>query len=310
MGGSGGGGYYNGGASTDSMPEKVRGAEQDAQNAQFESNVNTFLSDELKSYNDRETDTINDILDTIKDDLGDKIEGTLNLLFGGSIAKHTYIDGLSDVDALVLVDKSDLADKSPVELRIFLAKELRERYGEDAVKVGDLAVTVDVKGHSIQMLPALRTETAFKISKANGKEWSLIRPQKFANILTTVNKSMNGTVVPLIKLAKSIISNLPEKKQLTGYHVESLAVKIFRNYEGPKTHKAMLKHFFDQASEHVKSPIKDSTGQSVNVDDYLGKSNSVERRTISHDLGRIARKMNNADGAQSLQRWQEIVGES
>ncbi len=309
MGGSGGG-YYGGGSSSGSYPDKIRETEKNAQNDQFETSVNSLLSDELKSYNDRDTTTIRDILDTITNDLGNKIEGTLDLLFGGSVAKHTYIDGLSDVDALVLLDRSDLADKNPNQLRNLLAKELRERYGADSVSVGQLAVTVEIKGHSVQLLPALRDGTAFKISKASGKDWSRVRPQNFANLLSSVNKSMNGSLVPLIKLAKSIVSKFPEKRQLTGYHIESLAVKIFRNYDGPKTYKTVLNHFFEKSSEYVKNPIKDSTGQSVHVDDYLGSSNSLQRRTISNELARISRKMNNANGARSSDAWKSIVGDS
>jgi hypothetical protein len=118
---------------------------------------------------------------------------------------------------------------------------------------------------------------------------------------------MNGKLVPSIKIAKSIMTSLPEKHRLTGYHIESLAIEIFRNYTGPKTTKSMVSYFFEHASEHVKYPIRDTSGQSVHVDEYLGNANSLGRRTIADALGRISRRIRNADGARSLERWKELL---
>lgn len=111
-----------------------------------------------------------------------------------------------------------------------------------------------------------------------------------------------------MKLAKAIVSQLPEQQRLSGYHAEALAINVFRGYDGPRTPKAMLRYFFDKAQDHVKSPIKDSTGQSVRVDEYLGPENSLERRIVADALGRVARRLANADGAQSLEMWRQIVG--
>ena len=121
-----------------------------------------------------------------------------------------------------------------------------------------------------------------------------------------INKAVDSKLVPCIKLAKAINATLPEKRRLTGYHIESLAIKIFKNYSSEKTHKLMLQHFFEEATNHVKKPITDSSGQSVHVDEYLGSQNSIERRILSNSLNRIARRMKNADGARSLSMWQEL----
>jgi hypothetical protein len=118
---------------------------------------------------------------------------------------------------------------------------------------------------------------------------------------------MGGKLVPTIKLAKAIIAGLPEKRRLTGFHTEMLAVKVFQGYDGPKTHRAMLRHFFENAPEHVKSPMRDPTGQSRHADEYLGSRGSVERRVVADALGRIARKMKNADGAADVSRWRDLL---
>jgi len=307
MGGSGSG-YFSGIDPTD-QASKIRDSEQKEKDAAYETGVNGYLTSELAIYNDRDTETVQNIIENLKDDLKDQVEGTVNLFFGGSIAKHTYVDGLSDVDALVLFDKKDLIGNTPQQLRKLLAQNLMERYGGGNVRIGTLAVTVNIKGIDIQLLPAQRIGDSFKISSFDGKKWSQIRPQKFVEVLTKVNQQKGGKVIPTVKLAKAIVRTLPEKQQLTGYHVESLSVKIFKSYNGPMTPKAMITHFFDKASSAVKTPIKDSTGQSIHVDDYLGPKNSTERRIVSMSLDRISRKIKNSDGMRSVASWKKIFGE-
>jgi hypothetical protein len=96
---------------------------------------------------------------------------------------------------------------------------------------------------------------------------------------------------------------------LTGYHVESLAIEAFKSYEGPKDTKAMAERFFEFARERVLSPIKDRTGQSLHVDGYAGKKNSVCRRLIAQNLDRVGRRIKNANATQSLDKWRRILNQ-
>lgn len=285
---------------------RIREAEDQARDDGFETLVGDYLASLLSDFNSRDVDGIQEVLEDIKADLENEIEGTIDTLFGGSVSRHTYLEGLSDVDTLVLLNKSELAQKSPKEVKSYLLDVLRDRYGEENVWEGKLAVTVCVDKNFIQFLPALRHLQGVKIANSRGDDWSKVNPQRFTEALTEANKKMNGKLVPCIKLAKAIVATLPEKRQITGYHTESMAINVFRNYDGPKTPKAMLRHFFENASEQVKEPIRDSSGQSVHVDEYLGSANSLIRQTVSHALDRIRRKLLNADGAASLDRWKEL----
>ena len=305
MGGSGGG-YFSKRLTPDDLVKQTRQAEDQARAGAFETDVAGHLASLLADFNARDVEGIQKVFDQIKSDLEDEIDGSVDTLFGGSISKHTYIDGISDVDALVLLNNSELADKSPDKVKLFLADCLRDRYGDDAVREGVLAVTVNVDDKTIQLLPALRHGESVKIASSDGKNWSKVNPQGFAHALTKANQRLDGKLVPCIKLIKAIVATLPEKRQITGYHTEAMAINVFRGYDGSKTPKSMLRHFFERASEHVTEPIKDSSGQSVYVDEYLGSANSLERRIVADALGRIGRKMRNADGARSLDRWEEL----
>jgi hypothetical protein len=178
------------------------------------------------------------------------------------------------------------------------------------VEEGALAVTVTFSDATIQLLPAVRVGKGVKLPQADSTDWSpVVHPERFAQKLTKINQEANGKVIPAIKIAKQILSQLPENQKLSGYHVESLAISVFNNYTGTLTTKAMLRHFFSEAPMLIRSPIKDSTGQSVHVDDYLGATNSAMRRVIADSVARFGRALLNADGAKSIRQWQEILGE-
>ncbi len=304
---SGGGGSWKSIDPRD-LAKKTREAEAEAANEEYESEVNQFLSSQLAQYNDRDSDKINRILNAIIEKLGKEISGALDLLFGGSIAKRTYVDGLSDVDALLLFDKTELAEKTPKDLKKFVEQVLRDHFGDGNVRTGELAITVTSGGFELQLLPALRKGDSFRIA-ASDSAWATIKPESFAKELTSVNALQNGKAVPTIKLAKALLSQLPAQQQLTGYHVESIAVQVFREYKGPTTLKSMLSYFMDKASDAIRTPIPDKTGQSEEVDAYLGSSYDVRRRATALAVERIARKMRNADGMLEPMQWKSIFGE-
>ena len=305
MGGSCGG-YFPKNLEPDDLAKQTRQAEDQAHDNMFDTNVSEHLASLLTDFNNRDIEGTQKVFDQIKSDLENEINGTVDTLFGGSVSKHTYVDGISDVDALVLLNKSELADKSPNEVKSFLANCLNDRYGKEAVQVGVLAVTVSLQDKTIQLLPALRHGNSVKIASSDGHDWLKVNPHGFANALTKANQKMDGKLIPCIKLIKAIVSTLPEKRQITGYHTESIAINMFKSYNGPKKTKSMLKHFFEHVSNQVTRPIKDSSGQSIHVDEYLGAANSTERQVVAGALSRICRKIRNADGARSLERWKEI----
>jgi hypothetical protein len=261
----------------------------------------------LTEFNERDTEGIGAVLKDITIELGDELESTIELKFGGSVAKNTFINGLSDIDALVLLKQETAKNYSPSDLKKLFLDRLQARFGRDAVREGTLAVTVTIDGHEIQLLPGVRHGDHFKISSGDGKNWSTIRPRIFAERLTASNNAMDGKLVPTIKLAKGIIGALPSQRQISGYHTEVLAVKIFTEYAGPKTPKDMLRYFFEKLPAAVRQPTRDSTGQSIYLDDYLGNESDVKRAIVSDALERVWRRIKNADEIKSGDKWRELL---
>ncbi|MCC7004142.1 MAG: nucleotidyltransferase [Gemmatimonadaceae bacterium] len=275
---------------------------------EYASEANGVLSNLLASFNSRDVQAHAALIERVKDALNCDDLSVIALQFGGSVAKHTYVDGLSDVDMLVQLEHSEHLDQTPEEVKEIFEGQLSEKFGSANVSVGKLAITVRFDDSELQLLPAIRRGDSIVIADATGGEWSRIDPKRFTQILTRVNGENAGKVVPVVKLAKAIVGELPERQRISGYHAESLAVKVFRDYDGPKTLKDMLRHYFEASKDAVLSPIRDRTGQSVHVDEYLGRERSLERRVVSDAFDRIARRMAAADSSVDASVWGGLFG--
>lgn len=310
MGGSGGE-YYSSSNGYKAELDKIRETSYDES---FETSVNELIAEKLAEVNSRDAEKTREYLDQIQKIIEADIEGVVDLQFGGSVSKFTYVEGLSDVDTLLKINNSELSDKSPIEVLEYIRSKFEhEITNANEIKVGKLAVTIKYKdGTEIQILPAIKKGDGYKIPTRNGKEWSnIIRPDKFASQLTKVNQECGRKVVPAIKIIKHINSKLPTGQQLSGYHIESLAIEIFKSYpsELSRTNKAMIKYFYQEASEKIKSPIKDKTNQSVHVDDYLYDKNSPQRFRMSYILSNTYKTIKSADDMKSVDSWNDILGD-
>jgi hypothetical protein len=303
MGGSGGG-YFN--SDINKLKSKLDRTKRNIANDEYVTNVASLLSELLSHYNDRDTDAINIHLAEILKAVESRTDEHLDLLLGGSVSKHTYVDGISDIDTLIILNDTMLQNKTPGDIKKAIADMLQERFSRTDISLGKLAIAVSFNDCEIKILPALRSGKKIMIPDDSGNNWAKIDPKKFTKTLTEVNSNNGNKVVPVVKLAKAIINNFPEKQQLSGYHVETLAVNTFVAYQGERTPQAMLKYFFHEISNKVLSPITDKTGQSIYVDEYLGKKDSLQRQLVASALDRVYRKMQNADNSYSLETWEDI----
>jgi predicted nucleotidyltransferase len=308
MGGGGGGGgpYFN--VSRAALQGRVKEATQEIAK-EFIPNAQAFLDEKLTDYNSRNTELIkrrqNEILKTVED----LIDGNVDLRLGGSVAKHTYVDGLSDVDNLLIIRNANKSEK-PATILNTVAQSLAAHLESVEVKTGRIAVTVTYPdGMELQLVPAVHDENMIRVPSWTREGWSRIDPKAFTDALSRWNKKCEYKLVPTIKLAKAVIANWPESVRLSGYHVESLAIDAFHAYVGPYSTALMLPYFFERAASTVLAPIKDRTGQSVHVDGYLGKSKSLERQKASHWCSQVSKRMQNASTQGSLGQLKELFDE-
>ena len=217
-------------------------------------------------------------------------------MFGGSVRRGTDVGGLSDVDALLIVDESSLRNQSPSDVIEYVREVVQRHVFFDTVRAGKLAVTLNYPdGNETQLLPALSTSGGgIRIAESGSTGWSnVVRFEALAEELSSVNQATDGRVTPTIKLAKAMadchISR--QDKKITGYHVESLAIEAFKDYQGPLNPKNMLIHLFTHSMTAVMKPIADSTGQSRHIDGYLGRAQSKLRQGASTHFGQMRAKV-------------------
>ena len=303
MGGGGGGRYI--GPWSDTLQQKLDQANQKEKEL-LDSDVNQLLQNLLVRYNTRNIEEISAKLADVETHLGSEVELD-RILLGGSVAKHTAVDGISDVDALVLLDRADLRDKSPsAVLDAFydiLSTKLSPKEVESISK-GEMAVTVIYKDETeLQLLPALKRGDIVLISAEGGEAWNETNPKAFQRKLTQANKQMNEALVPAIKLLKSINSDLPKQKQLTGYHIEAMAVEGVKQYEEARMPRTLLTHLLGYMADRVLRPIQDPTKQSRVIDSYLGAADSTSRKNVSQTLLGLKRRL---DSATNVAQWRSL----
>ena len=239
----------------------------------------------LAQYTRRNTQTVTQRLESLCGFLRQK-GNVVQTMFGGSVRKGTYVTGLSDVDALLIVNQSSLVNQTPALVIEYVRDTIQNRLRQNTVSAGNLAVTVSYSdGTEIQILPAIRTNSrGVRIADPGSTQWSNVaRPDDFAEKLAKVNTARNGRVVPIVKLAKAMADCFITRpgRKMSGYHIESLAIDAFKDYQGSLDPKSMLIHLLGHSIEAVKNPIVDSTGQSRHVDEYLGQAGSKLRKGAS-----------------------------
>ena len=306
MGGSGGG-YFR-----SERPENVRDAlrkeEKATEDQIFETQVSNDIGDLLGEYNSRNADAVRKALERLKKALENDVEdGTITPVFGGSVRKHTYVDGISDVDSLFVLKGDELRGLEPGEALDFFESKVRTAFPDAKPDRDRMSLRIPHEGVVLEILPAVRREGQLCIPSESGKTWSKINPQGFFRKLTEINDRYGGKVVPTIKIAKGINETFPENQRLSGYHVESLAIEAFKDYTGPRNTKAMVEHFVGFAAERVLSPIRDKTGQSLHVDEYAGAKGSESRKLMAQNLDRVWRRMKNANATHSREKWIELL---
>ena len=262
-----------------------------------EDRFNEYCEALLARFTRRNQQAVTRHLDSLLGILRESNGHVVQTMYGGSVQRGTYVTGLSDVDVLLIVNQSSLVNQPPARVIAHVRDTIKRRLPQNTVSAGNLAVTVRyADGIEIQILPAIRTDSGgVRIAEPGSTRWSnVVQPENFARRLARVNDARNGRVTPIIKLAKAITDcyiTRPSRK-LNGYHLESLAIHAFRNYQGPQNPKSMLNHFLSHSITAVKRPIVDSMGQSGYVDEYLGPADSRERRLASTYFVQLRSKVN------------------
>lgn len=299
MGGSGGGRYIP-------TPRVTRQPtpSQQSRLVRVRSTISRFLKRVSQADEERVEWTREAVLRKLRGRFG-RVHG---LRGGGSYARGTFVSGLSDIDLLIDLGKyseSTIPDRDdPHKLLEYTADSVRELFPRADIRVGRMAVTIEFPdGLQVQLLPAFRVTDGYRIPDPDRPGWITTRPQRFANVLQRRNHELAGQLLPAIKLTKWLCEshNIPVRS----YHVETLAIKAFEDYQGSTDHPQMIKHFFDYAKEAVLRPVPDITGQQRYVDEYL--ETRRERTELAAAMKRMYDTVQSA--GESPNSWERLLAE-
>jgi len=207
MGGSGSGRNFSDSADTAWNPAGLAESVKRTRQLQDRVELEQLFDETVGRINQFDTEEMAQHKQTILNALRDEFEGLTDLQGGGSRTRHTYVDGLSDVDFLADLgpySQSSVPSKNDSAAVIAaMADRIQRRLPLTEVTPGRMAVTIRfADGHELQVLPAFRYHSGYRVPDAEGSGWVLTRPSVFAQLLRARNADTGGRLLRIIKLGK------------------------------------------------------------------------------------------------------------
>lgn len=176
----------------------------------------------------------------------------------GSYARDTAIYPLDDVDIIFIIDPSHWhrpfnillgtsTYPAPSAVLDSFANAIRYRYPISSVYGQRRSVRLQLNHLDIDVVPAIQDphdNQKIRIPDSNATQWIVSAPLKHAENATSINSYQNGKFKPLVKLLKYWNGNLPSTAQFKSFAIETMAVRIFKNFQFD-TLQDGLRFFFD-----------------------------------------------------------------
>lgn len=244
------------------------------------------------------------------------------VIITGSYKRWTKIKPLNDVDLFCILnaeDESEYLKKSSRVLLDAFGKKLIGEYGDSNVRVWDKCVTVnfgsatpedDSRVFSVDVVPAFEDGRAYKIPDAyHATGWMKTDPEIHAEMATKANKSMDGTWVSLVKMAKKC--NTHHGKPIDpSFLVEVMALQlIVPPFSGG--FKNEIKSFVASAEQQIGNVWPDPAKLGSAVSEQMTPAKVANARTVLTKIGRsidramLAERQGRVGDALSI--WREEV---
>jgi hypothetical protein len=174
-------------------------------------------------------------------------------------------------------------------------------------------ITMSFSEFRLDVVPAFKHDHGYyRIPDSVRRRWVPTNPIAFADRLTAVNRVMDGSFIPVIKMAKGW--NREVGWPIRSFHLECLLHNHFRHYAQAYTYPFMLKMFFGDLAANLAIRCYDPV-QGDQVDAYLDEGG---RRTRSGAISKARAAANAAEEAYNDQdrypsvavnEWKALLGE-
>jgi SMODS domain-containing protein len=140
-------------------------------------------------------------------------------------------------------------------------------------------ITMQFAEFRLDVVPAFVNNGGYyRIPDSIRKAWVETDPPGFAAMITEVNKAMDGTFVPLIKMVKGW--NRDVGWPIRSFHLECLMHAHYASYTQSYTYSSTLARFFDRLPGYLATACYDPVRWS-RVDDYLDNNATTTLRQMA-----------------------------
>lgn len=191
---------------------------------------------------------------------------------------------------------------------------LQSAYPTTVCKVDRNCVTMKLQEFRLDVVPAFAWNTGnYKIPDADRREWVETNPITFAAEITRINKRMNGTFVPLIKMIKAW--NREIGRPLRGFHLECVLQQHYSGYNQGYTYESMLPVFFRGLPGYLGSACYDPVTRD-RVDGYLdadvwvnNRARAIKAAERASAEAAAAHELGARQPVTAIKAWKELFGE-
>jgi hypothetical protein len=238
----------------------------------------------------------------------------------GSWDRHTLTRYLSegDVDVMVILNYGthkdwDNPDGTARALDRFKGILLVE-FPSATVRRDRNCVTIQFAEFRLDVVPAFKnTDGYYRIPDSVRRRWLQTDPITFATRMTTVNKTMDGKFIPLVKMVKGW--NRDQGWPIKSFHLECLMYDRYKSYTKGFNYPSMLKVFFESLPARLALPVYEPV-RFDRVDGYMDEGSPTRRATAIRKARAAARDSAEAFEDQekyapsvAIGEWKALLGE-
>lgn len=284
---------------------------------QFASNVN-ITDRQVKTVSNCHTNVVN------------KIKAQLSLHQNssrliGSYARDTMPKYLKDgdVDVMVVMHFANNANYHPNTGASNALQKFRsilsDAYPKTPCGVDRNCVTMKLSEFRLDVIPAFYFDDgSYRIPDTYRNGWVPTRPTDFADHVTAINKNMNGSFVPLIKMIKAWNNRFSTVK-IRSFHLECILALMCQQLDKRYPYSALAAYVFSNLPSYLRSPIYEPKSND-RLDEYLDSgSYPSNRETLIKRAEVVAEKAKEAEdnGAfmgglysrTAIDQWKAIFGD-
>lgn len=237
----------------------------------------------------------------VRKELGKYLTITDSFL-SGSYPRHTKIDPLKDIDVILVRNtvatglSTDGSGTYPSTALQEVAMAAKQAYPKATITTQARSVNLQIPGLSFgfDLVPAWRrSPDGFWIPDTDSNQWLPTNPEYHSGLMTDCNKSADGKLKPLVKMAKHW--SRQNLDLLRSFHIELICLDLGTKYELGSYQRSMA-------------------GFLAHLTGYVGKTwmdpcygeGRVDKPLSATDLEKLRNRINgDADRARSALRYED-----